>query len=298
MPNSDKTVLVLGATGKQGGSTARHLLERGWSVRAFVRDPNATKARALVDLGATLAVGDLEDTDSVYRAMKGVYGVFSIQTPMTEHGVEGEERHGTACADVAKETGVQHYVHSSVGGAERPEGINWRLSKLAIERRIVDNELPFTFLRPSYFMENLDHGMSPLVLVDGELVFCRGLGPTNTLQMISGPDIGHFAADAFDDPGKHIGGKIELAGDELTGDRIAEAFGRHTGLPARFESVPLDQLREEGLVWQAISYGWLNGIGYHADIPALRARFPGLLTLDRWLAKTNWQPRDPARSES
>ncbi|GAB4106301.1 NmrA/HSCARG family protein [Micromonospora taraxaci] len=297
MSSSDKTVLVLGATGKQGGSTARHLLRRGWSVRAFVRDPNAAKARALADLGATLAVGDLEDAESVRQAMKDAYGVFSIQTPMSEHGVEGEERHGKTCADAAKEFGVQHYVHSSVGGAERPEGINWRLSKLAIEQRIVENGLPFTFLRPSYFMENLNHDMSPLVLVDGELVFRRGLGPTNTLQMISGPDIGYFAADAFDNPKRHIGAKIELAGDEVTGDELAAAFGRHTGLPARFESVPLDQLHEEGLVWQSISYRWLNGIGYHADIPALRAQFPGLLTLDQWLAKTNWQPLPPASTE-
>jgi uncharacterized protein YbjT (DUF2867 family) len=296
MSRSDKTVLVLGATGKQGGSTARHLLERGWSVRAFVRDPRAAKARALAELGATVAVGDLEDAGSVRRAMRDVYGVFSIQTPMTELGVEGEERHGKTCADAAKELGVQHYVHSSVGGADKPQGINWRLSKQAIEERIVANELPFTFLRPSYFMENLNHDMSPLVLVDGELVFRRGLGPTNTVQMISGPDIGYFAADAFDDPAGHLGARIELAGDEVTGDQIAEAFGRHTGLPARFESVPLDQLRQEGLVWQATSYSWMNSIGYHADIPALRARFPGLLTLDGWLAATNWQPMVPAVS--
>ena len=290
MSHADKTVLVLGATGKQGGSTARYLIERGWPVRAFVRDPDAPKARALAALGADLAVGDLENADSVRRAMRGVYGVFSIQTPMSEHGVEGEERHGKTCADAAKEAGVQHYVHSSVGGAEQPEGINWRLSKLAIEQRIVANELPFTFLRPSYFMENLNHDMSPLVLVDGELVFRRGLGPDNTLQMISGPDIGYFAADAFGDPDNHLGAKVELAGDEVTGEELAAAFGKHTGLPARFEPVPLDQLREEGLVWQATSYSWLNSIGYHADIPALRAQFPGLLTLESWLAKTNWQP--------
>ncbi|WP_030666375.1 NmrA/HSCARG family protein [Streptomyces cellulosae] len=294
MPDENKPVLVLGATGKQGGSAARYLLERGWTVRAFVRDPGAPKAKELRELGASLHTGDLEDAESVRAAMKGAYGVFSIQTPMTPAGVEGEERQGKICADAARDLGIQHYVHSSVGGAERPEGVNWRLSKLAIEQRIQENELDFTFLRPSYFMENLNHDMSPLVMEDGVLTFRRGLGPTNTLQMISGPDIGYFAADAFDDPATFGGAKIELAGDELTGEQIADAFGRHTGLPARFVSVPIPELHRTGFEWQAISYTWLNGIGYHADIPTLRARFPQLLTLDQWLAKTGWAPVRPA----
>ncbi|MFD6307720.1 NmrA family NAD(P)-binding protein, partial [Streptomyces sp. NPDC060223] len=106
--------------------------------------------------------------------------------------------------------------------------------------------------------------------------------------------IGYFAADAFDDPGTFLGAKIELAGDEVTGEQLAAAFGRHTGLPARFVSVPIPELHRLGLQWQAISYTWMNGIGYHADIPTLRARFPQLLTLDQWLAKTGWAPMDPA----
>lgn len=52
MPDENKPVLVLGATGKQGGSAARYLLERGWTVRAFVRDPGAPKAKELRELGA------------------------------------------------------------------------------------------------------------------------------------------------------------------------------------------------------------------------------------------------------
>ena len=87
-----------------------------------------------------------------------------------------------------------------------------RVAKLAIEQRIQENALRFTFLRPSYFMENLNHDMSPLVMEDGVLTFRRGLGPANTLQMISGPDIGYFAADAFDDPDTFGGAKIELVG--------------------------------------------------------------------------------------
>ena len=49
---NDKVVLVTGATGQQGGATARHLLANGWPVRALTRDPNSPAALALAEAGA------------------------------------------------------------------------------------------------------------------------------------------------------------------------------------------------------------------------------------------------------
>jgi uncharacterized protein YbjT (DUF2867 family) len=283
----NRRILVLGATGRQGGSTARHLLGRGWPVRAFVRDPDKSAARDLSAAGATIVRGDLDDADSIRKAMRGVHGVFSVQTPLGEGGVPAEERHGKLVADIAAEVGVTHYVHSSVGGAERPEGLHWRETKLRIEERVLERGLPATFLRPAYFMENLD--MFPPVPEGEGLVYRRGLAPGVPLQMIAAADIGFFAAEAFDEGEKAVGTRIELAGDELTGDQIAEAFARHTGLPTRFETIAPDDLLAQS-AWQADAYGWLNRIGYTADVPVLRTRFPGLLTLDDWLAKTGWAP--------
>jgi uncharacterized protein YbjT (DUF2867 family) len=278
---------VIGATGRQGGSTARYLLQQGWSVRAFVRDPSKPAARRLDGLGARLVRGDLDDPGSLRAAMRGAYGVFSVQTPLSAGGVPAEERHGLLIADVAAEVRPEHYVHSSVGGADRPAGVFWRVTKLAIEERIRHHELPATFIRPTYFMDNF-HQYPPLVKGD-ELVYRRGLAPGVALQMIASDDIGFFAAEAFADPDTSIGAQVEIAGDELTGDEIAAAFGRHTGLPARFEPVPADELQRES-EWQATAYDWLNRIGYHADIPTLRSRFPGLLDLEGWLAKSAWAP--------
>ncbi|GAA3754100.1 NmrA/HSCARG family protein [Micromonospora maritima] len=283
---ADRWVLVFGATGKQGGGTARHLLRRGWAVRAFVRDPQRPAARDLAARGATLVVGDLDDAASVRAAMTGAYGVFSVQTPLGPGGVPAEERHGLTVADVAGEVGVAHYVHSSVGGAERPEGVFWREAKLRIEDRIRKHDLPATFLRPTYFMDNF--AQYPPLLEGDELVYRRGLAPDTPLQMIASGDIGFFAAAAFDDPAT-IGARIELAGDELTGEQIAATFARHTGLPTRYEPVPMAELRRQS-EWQATAYGWLNRIGYHADIPALRRQNPELLTLAGWLSRTGWAP--------
>ncbi len=87
----EQVFLVTGATGRQGGAVARHLLERGHWVRALTRDPKKPAARALAEMGAEVVGGDLDDSPSVERALEGVYGVFSVQN-FWEAGYEREVR--------------------------------------------------------------------------------------------------------------------------------------------------------------------------------------------------------------
>ena len=95
MENSNRTILVTGATGNQGGSIARHLLQRGkFKVLAMVRDENKPAAKALKQLGAELIKADFNDRASLDRAIQGVYGVFSIQD--FREGADVEIQHGNA----------------------------------------------------------------------------------------------------------------------------------------------------------------------------------------------------------
>ncbi|MGB2958318.1 MAG: SDR family NAD(P)-dependent oxidoreductase, partial [Bacteroidota bacterium] len=100
-----KKVLVTGATGQQGGSTARELLAKGFAVRAMTRNPGSEKAAALGKLGAEVVKGDLDDRSSLEEAVKGVWGAFAVQNTW-EAGVEGEETQGKLFAEVAKSAGV------------------------------------------------------------------------------------------------------------------------------------------------------------------------------------------------
>lgn len=72
-------VLVTGATGRQGGAVAEHLIAAGLPVRALVRDPSKPRANELAEKGADLVRGDLDDPASLERALEGAYGVFSVQ---------------------------------------------------------------------------------------------------------------------------------------------------------------------------------------------------------------------------
>jgi uncharacterized protein YbjT (DUF2867 family) len=281
MSHSDKTILVFGATGQQGGAVARHLRARGWHVRALVRDPHQASAQALEDQGVELVQGDLDQPASLRAAMKGVYGVFSVQTPFTPGGVEAEERQGKAVADAAKATGVSHFVYSSVGGAERETGIAHFESKWRIEQYIRTLDLPVTILRPVFFMDNfLRYGMA--TQEEGTVTITMALQPETALQFIAADDIGAFAALVFEQKEKFLGKEIEIAGDELTPSEIAETFQRVTGKQTRFVELPVEQLRsfdpESGNM-----FAWFNESGYQADLLDLRQIHPHVKNLETWL---------------
>src|SRR5690349_3758506 len=109
-----KIILVLGATGNQGGAVVRQLLKTDFAVRALTRNPNKPAAKALAQQGVEVVQGDLADEASLRQAMQGVYGVFSVQN-FLQGGIKKEVADGKRVADVARQAGVQHFIYSSVG---------------------------------------------------------------------------------------------------------------------------------------------------------------------------------------
>ncbi|MGS2646790.1 NmrA family NAD(P)-binding protein [Streptosporangium sp. LJ11] len=109
MTTTDRTILVTGATGQQGGATTRHLLADGWHVRALVRDPRGAAATRLARAGVELVTGDMDDRDSVDAAVRGAHGVFSVQPAFIAPGyAENELRRGLNVVDAAIAAGVRH----------------------------------------------------------------------------------------------------------------------------------------------------------------------------------------------
>lgn len=295
MTDNDRVILVTGATGLQGGATARALLARGWSVRAATRDTTSEAAQRLAQQGAHLVRADLGDPDSLTAAMAGVHGVFSVQTFMTPAGVGGEVRQGQAVARAAAQAGVAHVVYTSVGGAERASGVPHFDSKWAIERELAGLRVPTTVLRPTFFMDNFAaHG--PQILGD-EVVVRLALKPDTRVQLIATEDIGIMAAEAFQDPERYVGQALEIAGDELSATEIAQTFGRAAGLTGRFEEIGLADVAANPYIPYsheiALMFEWFQRAGYRADVPALRAVHPGLKTFAGWLQSIDWKPAVP-----
>ena len=281
-PGAGRIVLVTGATGNQGGATARHLLAAGWRVRALVRDPGAERAEALAKAGAELVVGDMTDRGTLDVAAAGAYGVFSVQglASMAEDFAPTEVAMGVNVADAALAAGVSHLVYASVAGVDRnPVPWHWK-TKARIEEHIRGLGLPYTFLRPVMFMEN-HASRTPFGLV-GEVALVRIAPPAVRIQLIAASDIGAFAALAFADPERYVGLGLELAGDEVTREQLVGAIERAIG-----RTVNVDPLTPETSAKYGVDLYRMEGPrfgGWLADLPALRALHPGLLDFDGWLA--------------
>ena len=279
-----RVILVSGATGHQGGTVARNLLEWGFAVRALTRDKDKAAAKELADLGAEVFGGDLEDRASIEQALDGVYGVFSVQQFM-ETGVEGEVRQGVLLADAARAAGVEHFVYSSVGSAHRETGIPHFESKFEVEEHVRASGVPYTVLRPVFFMQNWEFMREPIL--GGTLP--QPLDPDKPLQMIDADDIGVFAAMAFDDPERWIGREVDIAGDELTMPEIAGTLSRVIGHNVDYFQVPWEGFEEQMGEEYAVMYRWFNDHGYEANIAALRDEYPGLVSFEQYLRGHGWE---------
>src|SRR5213595_3214598 len=190
MAKGKGAILVTGATGQQGGAVARELLARGHRVRAMTRKPDSDAAQALARLGAEVVQGDLEDAESLKRPIQGAWGVFAVQNTW-EAGVEAEEAQGKRIAEIARRGGVQHFVYTSVGSANRKTGIPHFDSKWRIEEAVRGLGFPsHVILRPVFFMDNFLSPWFKPGIDQGKLMI--GLNPTTALQMIAVKDIGKY----------------------------------------------------------------------------------------------------------
>jgi uncharacterized protein YbjT (DUF2867 family) len=276
-----RSIVVTGATGKQGGATFHHLKQRGFLVRAMVRNPEGEKVRELENQGAEVLRGDFDNPDSLDRALDGADGAFSVQD--WQAGAEAEIRQGIAFAEAANRQEVGHLVYSSVAAADQNTGIPHFESKGRVEERVRQTGVPWTIFRPVFFMENW------LMMREGieAGVITLPLSPETRLQMIAVDDIGAFVALAFEHPGRWHNRAFELAGDELSMTEIAAVFSSASGREVRYQQAPWDQFEQQAGHELTVMYRWFEDNGYHVDIAEVRREYPHLTGFNRWLTQ-NW----------
>ena len=278
-----KNILVTGATGKQGSAVAQALIKRGQRVRALTRKPEATAA--LAKAGAQIVRGDFNDRSSVESALRGCDGIFAMSTPF-ETGMDSEVQQGKLLAEAAKAANIRHFVYTSVGSAQLNTGIPHFETKFQVEQHIKKLSLPYTILRPVWFMENFGTWLLPGIQ-NGTL--SAPLWPQTKLHMIALRDIGEFAAAAFINPERFLGRELELAGDVLTFPQVAEMLSKALGHQVVFKQIPDDQAEKAVGRDMALMYKWFNRVGYAVDIHELEQTYGIRMTkFSEVLANEQW----------
>jgi uncharacterized protein YbjT (DUF2867 family) len=236
------TVLVIGATGKQGGAVARLLLDHGHEVTAYVRSPESPAAQELATAGARLAAGDLADPEPLSRAARDADAIFGLSVPFGAGGKDEEVAQGRLLVDVAARAGA-HLVYSSVRGADRlvDTNIDHADSKQLVEAHLRAQDVRATVLGPVYFMENaLNVGFSRLA--DG--ILANPLSPGKPLDQVTVRDIAGLAVHAVEHPDRFAGRRIDVVSDRVTGEEAARILSDVLGREIPYRQLPLDQVRQ------------------------------------------------------
>ncbi|MFD9902799.1 NmrA family NAD(P)-binding protein [Streptomyces sp. NPDC059063] len=280
MPTDSAPVLVTGATGKQGGATARALLAAGVPVRALVRDPGTERAKAVAALGVELVTGDLRDRDSVVRAAAGARAVFSVQLPgVTAEGrdFDGEVVQGVNLIEGAKAAGVPQFVHTSVSGAgQHTQAPGWAegrwaamepyfAAKTTVQEGVRTAGFPhWTLLKPGFFMENFLPAAAFLFPrgIEGGLI--SALKPGTRLSLVAVDDIGRAAAAAIAEPERFHGVELELASDYLSMTEVAEVLSRALGTHLSAPDMTVAQAVAAGMPAAGAAHEWMNVAGQPA----------------------------------
>jgi uncharacterized protein YbjT (DUF2867 family) len=269
---NQRTILITGVTGKQGGAVAQALHGAGFHLRGLTRKPDSERAAAMARHGVEIVKGDLDDEATLRRALAGAWGVFGVQNA-GEAGVEREEAQGKRLATLAREAGVEHYVYTSVGSAHKQTGVPHFDNKWRIEETVRGLRFPsHVILRPVFFMENL---VAPFSLQGDTLAWA--IGQNTKLQMIAVEDIGWFGARAFTDAAALNRREIDIAGDVRTMPQAAKILAEALGRPIAYAHTPIEQVRQYSKE-MPLMLEWFDNVGYSADIAGLEREFGRTLT--------------------
>lgn len=321
MGATTKSILVCGATGKQGGSVLKHLATHPdsaqYTLLAVTRDAKSKSAQTILERypDVNLVQGNLDDVSTLFAAAKDtlkeagklekIWGVYSVQASLgPKVTVEGEIQQGKALIDESVKEGVTHFVYSSVdrGGNQRSfentTPIPHFQSKYEIEKHLLEQAgkkgevMGWTILRPVAFMDNLEPGFKTKVF----LAALRDTLQDKPLQWVSVEDIGIFGAKAFVNHKQWNARAEALAGSELTIDEMSACFECVIGSPVpatySFFGAALKYMVTE----LNLMITWFATEGYGADIGKLKKEEPKLCDFETWLGeRSGWKSQVVAK---
>lgn len=233
-------ILVIGATGAQGGSVARHLLAEGrYRVRCLTRRLDSVGAVAIADAGAEVVEGDMADRESLDAALSGCEAAFGV-TNYFEHA-DAEYQLGAQFLDAVVDSAVEHLVLSTLPSARALSAGTLEVphfeQKARLEKLVRQKEIIATFVHVAFYFENFIYNCPPRRQADGSYAFGFPLGDA-LLPAVAVGDVGGVVAAILRRPADFQGKALKIVGDRRPAAEYAAAIGAVTGRMVRYHHVP------------------------------------------------------------
>lgn len=239
--NDAMKILVTGGTGNVGGGVVKELLKRGAKVRVLARkQPEQGKLPA----GVEVAIGDLLDPVSVEQAMRGVDKLFLLNAVAADELTQALIAYG-----IARRVGVKQVTYLSVFKVDQFRDVPHFASKLAVENALREFGVPYTILRPGYYIQN-DAMLKDVLLGPG--IYPMPIG-TAGICAVDTRDIAEAAAISLTQEG-HDGQTYDLVGPALiSGPGNAATWSTVLGKEIKYTGHNFDQWEQQ---MRARAPGW------------------------------------------
>jgi len=306
---SKKIIVVFGATGAQGGGLARAILHDKsgeFSVRAVTRDIHSEKAKELAHQGAELVAANIDDPESIEQALKGAYGAYFVTFYWAHSSPEKETAEAANFALAAKKAGLKHAIWSTLEDTRKyvPLSDN-RMPTLMGKYKVphfdgkgeadnffIEAGIPVTFLRASFYWDNfIFFGSGPKKGADGRLALTLPIGKSK-MAGIASEDIGKCAYGIFKRNGEFIGKTVGVAGEYVSGQRMAELLTKALKQPVTYNEI-------SPAVYRAFGFPGADDLGNMfqfydefekelntiRDVALSKKLNPELQSFEQWLSK-------------
>lgn len=226
-------ILVMGGTGNVGGAVVTELLKRKANVRVLARkQPGEGKLPAAVEV----AIGDLLDPVSIEQAMQGVDKLFLLTAVVADELTQALIAYG-----IARRVGMKQVTYLSVFKVEQFRDVPHLASKLAVEQALREFGLPFTILRPGYYIQN-DAMLKDALKGPG--IYPMPIG-TAGICAVDTRDIAEAAAISLTGEG-HEGQTYDLVGPTLiSGPGNAATWSKLLGKEVKYTGHDFDQWEQQ-----------------------------------------------------
>ncbi len=304
-----KIIAVVGATGAQGGGLVRAILndrDSAFAARALTRNASSEKAKALAKLGAEIIEADIDDMKSLKRAFEGAYGAFCVTFFWEHFSPEREVKEAASMALAARHAGLKHVLWSTLEDTrnwvpihdERMPTLMKRYKvphfdgKGDAARVFASSGVPTTFLLTSFYWDNFaDFGLGPKRGPDGKLAITMPMGDSK-LPGIAAEDIGKCAYSIFKLGQEAVGKTYGIAGEHLTGPKIAQLFAKALGQEVRYNDISPDTYRALGFPGAAdlgnmfqFKRDFNNMFCSARNVECTRGLNPSLQSFEEWLTR-------------
>jgi uncharacterized protein YbjT (DUF2867 family) len=308
--DSTRIIAVVGATGTQGGSVARAILNNhdgDFALRALTRKPSSARAQALARAGAEVVYADLDDLESVTRAFAGAYGAYCMTDFWGGDGDPERERlQGSTMAEAARCAGLQHVLWSTLEDTRRYVPLsdsrmptllgNYKVphfdGKGEADEAFTRLGVPTTFFLTSFYWENFLRfpGMELRKRDDGDVILAMPMGDKK-LPGIAVDDLGLCALGVFRQT-CNVGQTIGVSGEHLSCAQIAASLTKALGRQVRYLDVDPANFR----TWDFPGAAELSNMLQfkrdfedvfcgHRSVERSRQLNPALQTFDAWLSR-------------